>query len=152
MRLNRDPSQYNNQNNYFTNLEKKYPDNPNPIALLKPEQIQKSAKERIFREMVKGQIDYTIYGKYFEDSKFIGNLLIAANDELNNNSALREALSFYDRFNPNNPRMISLLNKHTCLEQIYGVLVDKLNMVSMYENIGYLTDISYILANFRNII
>lgn len=152
MRLNRDPAQYNIQNNYFTNLEKKFPDDPNIVAHLKPEQIQKGAKERIFREMVKGQIDYSIYGRYFLDPKFIGNLLIAANDELNNNSTLREALSFYDRYNPNNPKMITLLNKHTCLEQIYGVLVDKLNMVSMYENIGYLTDISYILANYRNII
>jgi hypothetical protein len=152
MRLNRDPATFNVQNNYFTGLEKKYPGDPNPIVHLKPEQIQKSAKDRIFKEMVKGQIDYSQYGQFFFDPKFIGNLLIAANDELNNNPSLREALVFYDLHYPNNPKIITLLNKHTGLMQIYGVLVDKLNMVSTYDNIGYLTDISYILANFRNII
>lgn len=151
MRLNRDPSYELVQNNYFTNLEKKYLNDPNIIAKLKPDQIQKSARERIFREMVRGQIDYSKYGSYYLDPKFLGNLIIAAVDELNNNSNLSMALEFYDIHNPNNPKIISLLDKHRALTQIFMVIVDKLNMVSMYDNIGYLTDLSYILANYRNV-
>ena len=152
MRLNRDPSYELTQNNYFTSLEKKYLGEPNIVAKLKPEQIQKSAKERIFREMVRGQIDYSKFGRYYLDPKFLGNLLIAATDELNNNSTLSMALEFYDRYNPNDPKIINLLNKHRALTQIFIVIVDKLNMVNMYDNIGCLTDLSYILANYRNVI
>ena len=152
MRLNREPSYELTQNNYFTNLEKKFMGDPNIVLKLKPEQIQKSAKERIFREMVRGQIDYSKFGRYYLDPKFIGNLLIAATDELNNNSTLSMALEFYDRYNPNDPKIINLLNKHRALTQIFIVIVGKLNDVSLSGNIGYLTDISCILANYRNII
>lgn len=151
MKLNRDPVYDLNSNNFFSNIIKRYSDE-SPFVHMKPDQIQKMAKERLFREMVKGQIDYSLYGKYFLDPKFIGNILIAANDELNNNSTLSMVLEYYDLCNPNDPRVTNLLIKHRSLVQIYGVIVDRLNQVSMYENPGYLTDISYILANFRNII
>ena len=41
------------------------------MRFLKPEQIQRAAKERIFREMARGQIDYGQFGKYYLDGKFL---------------------------------------------------------------------------------
>jgi len=150
MGMNFDPTKARPQNNYFTATLKKYPEG-NFIALLKPEQIQRSAKERIFREMVRGQIDYTDFGAYFQDSKFLENLLIAAQDELNNNTIICNALYLLDQKNPGNVDVFNLLNKYNTLCYIFNVLVNRLTGVKMEGNIGYLTDIQYILANCKNV-
>ena len=138
-----------NQNNYFTAMNMKYKTS-DFIYYLKPEQIQKSAKEKIFREMVQGKIDYTIFGMYFNDSKFLENLLIAAQDELINNSTIRDALSLYVATYPGNQYSVNLLGRHDALSRIYTVLFDKLNFVKNTGNVGYLADIQYVLAEFKN--
>ena len=138
-----------NQNNYFTAMNLKYKTS-DFIFYLKPEQIQKSAKDRIFKEMVQGKIDYSIFGMYYNDSKFLENLLIAAQDELINNSTIRDALAFYNASYPGNQSTINLLSRHDSLSRVYSVLVDRLLSVKNTGNVGYLADIQYVLAAYKN--
>lgn len=133
-------------NNYFTSTISRY-NNEDFVHFLKPEQIQRSAKERIFREMVRGQIDFGIYGKYFQDSKFLENILIAATDELNNNIAVNAALEYYDMNRPGDMIIIRNRVKHSNLVIIYTALVTRLNTVKLTGNIGYLTDLPYVLKD-----
>lgn len=140
-----------NQNNYFTAMIHKYPDG-NFIFYLKPEQIQKSAKERIFREMVQGRIDYTLFGQYYNDSKFLGNLLIAAQDELINNTTIRNALVFYNTNFPGDQNTVYLCSKYESLVYVFSVLFEKFNIVKTTSNVGCLADIQYLLSQHRNVL
>ena len=153
MGLNYDPSKSTiTQNNYFSSMERKYNGDDSFILNIKPDIIQKSAKDRIFREMVRGQIDYTVYGKYFNNSKFLENLLIAAKDELNNNIIIFNSLSFFDIYNPGNQDVINLkiLYNNKCF--IFQNIVSRLEAVKYSGNVGYLQDIQYVLGQYRNCI
>ena len=137
------------QNNYFTSMIKKYP-NGDFIFYLKPEQIQKVGKDRIFKEIIQGKIEYSLFGKYFLDPKFMDNLLIAAQDELINNTYIRDALILYDSTYPGNQQVIGMRSRYEALAFIYKVLVDKFNAVKATGNVGYLSDTQYVLGAYRN--
>ena len=137
------------QNNYFTNMIRRY-NSPDIIPMLKPEQIQKSAKDRIFKEMIRGQIDYAEFGKYFLDSKFIENLIIAADNELKNNTVVYSALTEYDFNHPGDPLVVHNRTKHYNLLSIYSILLDRLSNTKFSGDVGYLIDISAVLNNYRN--
>ena len=139
------------QNNYFTTMIKKYNRNDFIIAL-KPKQIQRSAKERIFREMVKGQIDYAQLVSYYLDSKFLENLIIAADNELKNNIACESALSFYDLNFPGQSIIIHNKTKFSNLRIVFETILQRLDYLKMTGEIGCLTDIHIVLANFKYII
>lgn len=139
------------QNNYFTSQIKRF-QSEDFIMALKPEQIQRSAKERIFREMVRGQIDYTQFGKYFLDNKFLSNLIIAADNELTNNAVVSSALELYDLTYPGQIEVVRNRAKHTNLCTIYRVLLDRLNAVQLTGNVGCLTDIQYVLNGIKQYI
>lgn len=138
-------------NNYFTSTIRRY-GTDQFVVLLKPEQIQRSAKERIFREMVRGQIDYTEYGKYFLDSKFLENLIIAADNELSNNAVVSFALELCDSMYPGHIEVIHNRTKHNNLRIIYACILEKLNSVKMTGNVGYLTDIQFMLNSVKQYI
>lgn len=137
--------------NYFISTERRYQTN-NFVVYLKPEQIQRSAKERLFKEMLRGQIDYSIYGRYFLDPKFLENVLIAAQDELNNNAVILESLRFYDLNYPGISDVVKLIGRHTSLVQIFSVLCGKLESIRVTGDIGVLVDTAYILKPYRNIL
>jgi hypothetical protein len=149
--LNIDPNKKKNDNCYFASMKRRYPDQPNFIIFLKPEQIQRSAKERIFREMIRGQIEYEEYGQYFNDPKFLENLIIAASDELISNSTCRDALVFYDMNFPGNQSVITERAKKENLVYVYMYILNKLTDVKMTGNVGLLTDIQYVLSAYRNV-
>ena len=134
-------------NNYFTSMISKYNGSQDFITYQKPEQIQMSAKTRIFREIVKGQIDFAQYGQYFLDPKFMENLIIAANDQLVEYSTIYSALDFYDYNVPGSYDVLRIKTKYGFLVQIYNVLLNKFGEVKMSGNIGLLTDIKYILKD-----
>lgn len=142
-------AQNQQQNNYFTNMTRRFND-PDFIKFLKPEQIQKSAKERIFREMVRGQIDYVENGKYFVDPKFLENLIIAADNELKNNETVFTALQYYDLNFPGQINVVHNLNKYNALRFIFTNILQRLYNVKMTGDIGYLADIQYVLGNYKN--
>jgi hypothetical protein len=138
-----------NRQNYFDQSIRQFGEDF--IMMLTPEKIQRSAKQRIFREMVQGHIDYSVYGKYFTDPKFFENLLIAAYDELNNNAIIKSALTEFDLHHPGNNLVVVLKGKYTSLEYIYGVIYGRLSQVKASGyNIGYLSDLSAVLYNYRN--
>ena len=123
------------------------------IYYMNPERIQKAAKTRIFRDMVNGNIDYEVYGKYFEDSKFLENLIIAANSELLNNSIILTALIEFDNKYPGDANVIALRTKHHSLCVVYQNIYDRLiNVKANYNNIGYLSDLSATLRFYRNVL
>ena len=136
-----------NINNYFTSMQQRFGTNDFIVAL-KPEQIQKSAKERIFREMVRGQIDYSLFGSYYEDPKFLDNLIIAANNEWENSQAIYRALKLLDMNAPGDIIVIRNLQRYEILQYIYSVISSRLYAIKMSGNIGDLTDIAYVLKDY----
>ena len=147
--INYDPDRLKHQNNYFTSMLKRFQDG-NIVWHLKPEQIQKSAKERIFKEIVKGQIDYSQFGQYFTDPKFLENLLIAANDELNNNTVVRDALIYKDFYLPGDPDVTRLKVRYGALVYIFQIIISRINAVKMTGDVGFLTDIQFVLEQWKN--
>ena len=139
-------------NSYFGAMKRKFQDATNFIWYLKPEQIQKAAKDRIFREMISGTIDYSENGQYFQDSKFLENLIIAAQDELVNNTTIRDALKFYNCNFPGQLNIIVLLAKYENLVYIYSILLSKLTEYKFTGFIGTLTNIKFILGSYKNLL
>ena len=139
-------------NSYFGAMKRKFPNVPNFIWYLKPEQIQKSAKERIFKEMVRGNIDYSENGQYYQDTKFLENLIIAAQDELINNTIIRDSLRHFNYSFPGQMEVSKLLARYENLVYIMEVILNKLNETKFNGDIGPLTQIQYILGSYRNIL
>lgn len=137
--------------NYFTSSIKHY-GRDDFIVLLKPEEIQRSAKDRIFREMVRGRIDYVQFGQYFLDSKFLSNLIVAADNELTNNVVISQALEFYDLNFPGHLEVIHNKTKHENLVVIYRVILERLRQLEVSGNVGVLTDIQYVLNGIKQYI
>lgn len=141
----------NYQNNFFTNMIRRY-SREDFVVALKPEQIQKSAKDRIFREMIRGQIDYAKFGSYYFDPKFLENLIIAADNELRNNIACEAALSFYDLHHPGDGVVIHNKTKFGNLVVIYSGILQRLQSLKMTGDIGFLTDLQFVFADYKYII
>lgn len=137
--------------NYFTSMIKHY-GTEDFIPLLRPEDIQRSAKERIFREMVKGKIDYAVYGNYFLDGKFLDNLIVACDNELTNNAVVAQSLVVFDNLNPGHIEIIHNRTRYGYLVNIYSVLLDRLKTVQITGNPGVLTDIQYVLNSINKYI
>lgn len=134
--------------NYFTFMEERY-NSQDFVHYLKPDQIQKYAKNRIFYEMFRGDIDYSKYGHYYIDPKFLENIIVAAQDELINNTTIYNALVVYDNAYPGDQNVIKLRIRYNSLAYVYNVLVQKLVNVKVTGNIGFITDIQYVLASYK---
>lgn len=119
------------------------------ILTLKPEEIQYSAK-RIVRDMVKGTINYQELGNYFLDLKFLENLIIGIQNELQNNTLHLDACNFFYMYQPNYPNLGTEIIHLQVLNRIYSVVLDKLNSIKFNRNIGVLADISGMLFSERN--
>lgn len=153
------PQQENNNSSnnkqdmsYFGAMRHRYANAPNFIWYLKPEQIQKSAKERIFKEMIRGQIDYAQNGQYFQDPKFLDNVIIAARDELNNNTIIRDALKYTDMCFPGDLNRITLLSRYESLVVVFNEIYNRLYRLKFSGNIGELADLQYIMGSYRNLL
>ena len=135
--------------NYLTNMVSQYGDNW--IVNLSPDDIQRASK-RIFREMTRGMIDYEEVGKYFQDAKFLDNLIVSANNELEVNTLLHQSLCLFKNCNPNlnSPLLNAQINHRYALCVIYSTIIEKLNQVKYNNNIGYLVDITGLLYNYKN--
>ena len=133
--------------NYIQNMEKQFGENW--IASLRPEDIQRSGK-RIFKEMVRGNIDYQQHGKYFLDSKFLDNLIISVRNELEVNTLLFNAVTFYKMYNMDAPNVSVQLTHLQSLCYIYNTILYRLTSVRNTGNIGWLADLSGLLYNHRN--
>ena len=128
-----------NNNNYFSDMIRRFGENW--IVAVRPEDIQRSAK-RIFKELVKGQINHETHGKYFLDQKFIDNLIIAARNELEINILYFNALNFYFSYFPAVPNLSQEVKHMQVLCDIYNVIYSKLGILKQTGNIGVLLEIS----------
>lgn len=140
----------NRRNNWIEDQIKRFGEDF--VFTMSPESIQRNAKRRIFSDMVKGNIDYGVHGKYFNDPKFLENLIIAAENELLNNEVILTALMEFDMNHPGNSTVIMNRTKFNGLVIIYRSLVNKLHAVKMSFNVGYLVDIPVELRTYRNYI
>lgn len=118
------------------------------VSLATPEQIQNQFK-RIVKDMVMGNIDYSVYGKYFYDLKFMENLIIGITNELEINTLDYTTGSFYLQYFPETPNLGVHISHLGTLIYIYNTILEKLNFVKTTGDIGYLADISGLLFNYR---
>lgn len=135
------------KNNYFKQNIDKFGEQF--VSLVTPEQIQGQVK-RIIKELVKGEIEFEKYGKYFLDLKLIDNLIIGIRSELDDYSLYSAAVTFYRIHYPNTPNITIRENHLQVLCYIYQVILHKLELVRNTQNIGYLSDTSALLYNYRN--
>ena len=132
---------------YFDSMKDQYGDNW--IVNMRPDDIQRSSG-RIFKEMIKGAIDYEKVGTYFLDGKIVDNLIIAASNQLEVNTLLYNAVCFYQSYYPSYPNIGTEIYHLQCLCYIYNVIHEKLKMVKYSGNIGYLADTAALLNTYRN--
>lgn len=133
--------------NYIEQMEKQYGEEW--ISALTPEQIQKNSR-RIVKEIARGNINYETSGKYFSDLKFLENLIIAIDNELEINKLNYNACSFYFQYFPNTPNMGPHINHLSGVIYVYSNILERLQMIKMYGNIGCMVDLPGILFNYRN--
>lgn len=132
--------------NYISNMIQQRGENW--VSTVRPEDIQNSGK-RIIKEMVKGSYDYQDLGIYFLDTKFLSNLMIFVDNELQYNTYLYSAVGFYSQYysDPNSGFYIS---KISAIHYIYSVIQERLKTLQATENISCLLDICPMLYNYRN--
>lgn len=134
--------------NYIQNLVKQYGDNW--IVNFSSTDIQNRVAPRVFKDMVRGYINYETVGKYFLDSKLLENLIIACNNELEVNNLYAMSVEMFMQYYPQYPNISAHLNHLKCLVFIYNILNQKFQMVKETGNIGYFADISSILLGYKN--
>jgi hypothetical protein len=134
--------------NYFSINIARFGDNF--VAQRSAQDIQKDAKRRIFKDMVYGNIDYDLYGKYFTDINFIENLITVATIESEKHTVEYQALYMFDMSYPGNSIVNLLTRQHANVAFVLGQILQVLQMVK-YDNmnIRYLTDLAVNCANFR---
>jgi hypothetical protein len=119
------------------------------LLMSTPENIQNSFK-RIVKDIVRGIIDYEAHGKYFLDPKFMENLIIAISNELEINTLNLNSCRFYYSNFPQTPNLATHVAHLESLDYIYRVILERLYLTRNNGNIGYMTDLSGILFNYRN--
>jgi len=114
-----------------------------------PESIQKMIRN-VAKDMIYGNFNYEQDSKYILDPKVIDNLIIAAENERDDNCLYYYAMTNYMVQFPTVPARHQ--TKFNVLWYIYGTIVDKLKAVKSSGNIGWLTDIPTILGGYKNYI
>lgn len=132
--------------NYITMNENRMGENW--VNLVQPENIQRSTK-RLVKEITKGQIDYEKSGKYFQDMKFLENLIIGITNELEINTLNYNACMFYYQYFPQTPNLGPHIGHIERVIYIYSSILERLNYVKSTGNIGYMVDIQGLLFNDR---
>lgn len=138
----------NNQKNFIT--QQMQQNGEFWVAHITPDNIQRNTK-RIVKEIVCNKINYESVGRFFIDSKFLDNLIIGVKNELEINTLYCDAVLYYrDNFCPQFPNITIHLNHLKVLVYVYKVILDRLYMVQESQNIGYLSDLSALLIQYRN--
>ena len=136
----------NQQRNFITQQMQTFGDEW--IVSIKPEEIQRQGK-RIVKEMIQGKINYEQVGKFFLDSKFLNNLIVSVQNELEVNGLYLNAVSFYKQYYPMTPNISYHENHLVALCTIFNTIYQKLVLVRDTSDIGHLTDISGLLFNYK---
>lgn len=139
------------KSNYFQDMENRYQGNEEGwMNLITPQNIQKDAVKRIFKEMVNGAYDYEKCGQYFMDSRFLENLIVAALSKSEYYTLLSNAVNVYRGYYPIYPNIGAHFTHIQNLCYIYNVLYNKLLEVRNTYNIAALVEISPLTYTYRN--
>ena len=136
--------------NYFQDMKNRYQGNEKWLNLITAQDIQKSAVKRIFKEMINGAYDYGKDGKYFLDSRFLENLIVAAGAKLEYYTLLSNAVNVYKGYYPTYPNVGAHLTHIQNLQYIYYTIYNKLEAVKFSYNVSPLVDVSPMTFNYRN--
>lgn len=128
------------RDNYFTRNVQQFGDDF--LVQKTAQDLQRDAKNRIFKDMVYGNIDYTVFGKYYLDGRFLNQLIVTAEEELVIHQVYREALQYYDINVPGNIKVRDILMKEINVEAVLNSMVSTLHLVRDTNNIGYLPGFS----------
>ena len=131
---------------YIENMIQRFGDNL--TALITPDSIQKSTK-RIVKEIAKGNVPYGEVGNYFLDNKFLENLIIGINNELEINTLNYQACCYYYQVFPQTPNMGTHILHLERVLFIYGLIAERLQWIKQTGNIGYMVDVNAMLFNDR---
>lgn len=119
------------------------------IVAMSPETLQRQGR-RIAKDMVRGSINYEVYGKYFLDAKFLENLIIACSNEYEVVSLHYNAMIMYQQYYPFIPNIMAVINHDWCESYIFGTIIQRLNNLKYSGNLGELYDIAGVLAAYKN--
>ena len=115
------------------------------------QEIQKDAKKRIFKDMVFGNIDYSKYGKYFMDARFLQLLINTSEEEMIKHQLLFAAISGFDLANPGINRVPQLISTESQLYSVFYCINSYLIMVRDNDfNISCLPELSLKIYQYRN--
>ena len=135
--------------NYFSQSIEKMGENF--LAQKTTDMIRRDAKNRIFKDIVNGSIDYTKYGRYFMDSRFLNQLISTAEEELNIHRVQRMALEFYDFSFPGYPLVIELVKRERVIEYVLDMIYNYLKLVRDSNfDVGYLPQLTMKICKYKN--
>ena len=135
--------------NYFSQSIEKMGENF--LAQKPTDMIRRDAKNRIFKDIVNGNIDYTKYGRYFMDSRFLNQLISTAEEELNIHRVQRMALEFYDFNFPGYPLVIELVKRERVIEYVLDMIYNYLKLVRDSNfDVGYLPQLTMKICKYKN--
>lgn len=137
----------NKQGNYITQQIQKFGENW--LASQTPEIIQSNGK-RIIKEMVNNKFNYEQVGKYFLDLKFLDNLIIFVQNELEINTVYFNAVAYYKQCFPAVPNIAIHENHLSCMCYIYSIILSRLEGVRDTGNLSILLDIATVLYQYKN--
>ncbi len=114
-----------------------------------PESIQRMVRN-VAKDMIYGNFNYEQDSKYILDPKVIDNLIIASENERDDNCLYYYAITNYMQQYPTVPNIAGHQTKFNVLWYIYGTISDKLKAVKATGNIAWLSDIPTILGSYKN--
>ena len=138
----------NNQKNFITQ-QLQQQNGEYWVAHINPDIIQRNAK-RIVKEMISNKFNYEQVGNYFLEPKFLDNLIEGIKSELEINTLYFYAVMNYKNICPQYPHISIHINHLDAICKVYKIILDKLYMVQRYQNIGYLSDVSAYLQQYKN--
>lgn len=139
----------NNQKNFITQQMQNNQNGIYWLNFITPDLIQRNTK-RIVKEIVNNKYNYEQVGNYFLDPKFLDNLIEGIKYELEINTLYYNAVSYYKNIDPGYPHLAIHVNQLSALCIVYNTILDRLYMVDSEKNIGYLSDLSALLNQYRN--
>lgn len=114
-----------------------------------PESIQRMIRN-VAKDMIYGNFNYEQDSKYILDPKVLDNLIIASENERDDNCLYYYAITSYMQQYPTVPNIAAHQTKFNTLWYIYGTISDKLKAVKATGNIAWLSDIPTILGGYKN--
>lgn len=114
-------------------------------------EIQKDARKRIFKDMVFGNIDYAKYGSYFMNARFLEQLIIVSEEEMEKHGLLHQGARLLDIMYPGTPKVPQLMIVESKLFTTFYHINYYLKCVRDFGyDISFLPELTMKIYEFRN--